>query len=81
MPLRECPLDAVQPQNWPQSKEGPSATPTVDGDRLYVVGIFDSKRRRKKPRLDGMDTMDWHLVERGGGGRRSGNVRQRLSQK
>ena len=27
------------PQNWPQSKEGPSATPTVDGDRLYVVGL------------------------------------------
>ena len=29
----------VQPQNWPQSKEGPSATPTVDGDRLYVMGL------------------------------------------
>jgi outer membrane protein assembly factor BamB len=27
------------PQNWPQSKEGPSATPTVDGDRLYVIGL------------------------------------------
>jgi outer membrane protein assembly factor BamB len=27
------------PQNWPQSKEGPSATPTVDGDRLYVMGL------------------------------------------
>lgn len=26
-------------QNFPQSKEGPSATPTVDGDRLYVVGL------------------------------------------
>src|SRR5256884_3414412 len=26
-------------QNWPQSKEGPSATPTVDGDRLYVMGL------------------------------------------
>lgn len=25
--------------NWPQSKEGPSATPTVDGDRLYVMGL------------------------------------------
>lgn len=24
----------AQAQNWPQSKEGPSATPTVDGDRL-----------------------------------------------
>lgn len=30
---------AAPPQNWPQSKEGPSATPTVDGDRLYVMGL------------------------------------------
>jgi outer membrane protein assembly factor BamB len=27
------------PASWPQSKEGPSATPTVDGDRLYVMGL------------------------------------------
>lgn len=27
------------PQSWPQSKEGPSATPTVDGDRIYVMGL------------------------------------------
>ncbi len=26
-------------QNFNQSQEGPSATPTVDGDRLYVVGL------------------------------------------
>ncbi len=26
-------------QNFPQSKEGPSATPTVDDDRLYVMGL------------------------------------------
>jgi alcohol dehydrogenase (cytochrome c) len=26
-------------QNWPQSKEGPSCTPTVDGDRIYVMGL------------------------------------------
>src|SRR5215207_9950480 len=32
-------ISAAQPQNWPQSKEGPSATPTVDGDRLYVTGL------------------------------------------
>ena len=25
--------------SWPQSKEGPSCTPTVDGDLLYVVGL------------------------------------------
>jgi len=25
--------------SWPQSKEGPSTTPTVDGDRLYVMGL------------------------------------------
>lgn len=24
---------------WHQSKEGPSATPTVDGDRIYVLGL------------------------------------------
>ena len=29
----------AQPQNWPQSKEGPSCTPTVDGERLYVMGL------------------------------------------
>ena len=29
----------AQAQNFPQSKEGPSATPTVDGDRLYVMGL------------------------------------------
>src|SRR5580765_1677064 len=26
-------------QSWPQSKEGPSCTPTTDGDRLYVMGL------------------------------------------
>jgi outer membrane protein assembly factor BamB len=25
--------------SWHQSKEGPSASPTVDGDRLYVMGL------------------------------------------
>lgn len=25
--------------SWHQSKEGPSATPTIDGDRLYVMGL------------------------------------------
>ena len=25
--------------SWPQSKEGPSCTPTIDGDRLYVMGL------------------------------------------
>ena len=25
--------------SWHQSKEGPSATPTVDGERLYVMGL------------------------------------------
>ena len=27
------------PQRMPQSKEGPSCTPTVDGDRLYAIGM------------------------------------------
>src|SRR5213075_860478 len=26
-------------QRVPQSKEGPSCTPTVDGERLYVLGV------------------------------------------
>ena len=26
-------------QSWPQSKEGPSCTPTIEGDRLYVMGL------------------------------------------
>ncbi len=26
-------------QNAPQSKEGPGGTPTVDGDRIYVIGM------------------------------------------
>lgn len=26
-------------RSFPQSKEGPSATPTVDGDGLYVMGL------------------------------------------
>lgn len=30
--------DAVQ-QGMPQSKEGPGCTPTIDGDRLYVLGM------------------------------------------
>jgi len=32
-------IAAVHSQNFPQSKEGPSATPTVEGDRLYVMGL------------------------------------------
>ncbi|MEZ0264321.1 MAG: PQQ-binding-like beta-propeller repeat protein, partial [Phycisphaerae bacterium] len=32
-------LRPVTPQQFAQSQEGPSCTPTVDGDRLYVVGL------------------------------------------
>src|SRR5436309_408306 len=32
-------ISSAHSQNFPQSKEGPSATPTVDGDRLYVMGL------------------------------------------
>lgn len=32
-------IASAHPTTWPQSKEGPSATPTVDGDRLYVMGL------------------------------------------
>lgn len=32
-------LGPAFPQDMPQSKEGPSCTPTIDGDRLYVLGM------------------------------------------
>src|SRR4051812_26556611 len=32
-------LGAALNQSWPQSKEGPGCTPTVDGERLYVLGM------------------------------------------
>ncbi len=32
-------LGEAQSQDVPQSKEGPGGTPTVDGDRLYVIGM------------------------------------------
>jgi outer membrane protein assembly factor BamB len=30
---------AFRQDNWPQAEEGPGSTPTVDGERLYVVGL------------------------------------------
>lgn len=33
------PIGAAFEQRMPQSKEGPGCTPTVDGDRLYVLGM------------------------------------------
>lgn len=32
-------LGPAVPQGMPQSKEGPGGTPTVDGDRVYVIGM------------------------------------------
>jgi outer membrane protein assembly factor BamB len=32
-------LGSAFPQRMPQGKEGPGCTPTVDGDRLYVLGL------------------------------------------
>jgi outer membrane protein assembly factor BamB len=40
--LWEMPLGAAYQQGPSQSKEGPSCTPTVDGDRLYVLGMGGS---------------------------------------
>jgi outer membrane protein assembly factor BamB len=37
--LWATPLGAAFKQFMPQSKEGPGCTPTVDGDRLYVLGM------------------------------------------
>ncbi|MEY3458751.1 MAG: hypothetical protein RL215_1908, partial [Planctomycetota bacterium] len=31
-------LGESQPQDVPQSKEGPGGTPSIDGDRVYVIG-------------------------------------------
>jgi len=33
------PLEAKYQQRMPQSQEGPGCTPTVDGDRFYVLGM------------------------------------------
>lgn len=33
------PLGETHSQRMPQSKEGPGCTPTVDGDRIYVLGM------------------------------------------
>lgn len=30
---------AYEQRGWPQGKEGPGCTPTVDGDRLYAIGL------------------------------------------
>src|ERR1041385_4062872 len=30
---------AFEQKGWPQAKEGPGCTPTVDGERLYVEGL------------------------------------------
>lgn len=38
-PLWATTLRPAPAQQFHQSKEGPSCTPTVDGDRLYVVGL------------------------------------------
>ena len=37
--LWTTPLGDAVKQRMPQSKEGPGCTPTVDGDRLYVLGM------------------------------------------
>lgn len=38
-PLWVTPLGPAFQQGWPQGKEGPGGTPTVDGERLYVLGL------------------------------------------
>jgi len=30
---------AFKQKDWPQGKEGPACTPTVDGERLYIEGL------------------------------------------
>ena len=38
-PVWTTPLRRATAQQFPQSQEGPSCTPTVDSDRLYVIGL------------------------------------------
>jgi outer membrane protein assembly factor BamB len=38
-PLWATRLGPALQQSWPQGKEGPGATPTIDGERLYVMGL------------------------------------------
>lgn len=38
-PLWVARLGPAFVQDWAQAKEGPGCTPTVDGDRLYVIGM------------------------------------------
>jgi outer membrane protein assembly factor BamB len=38
-PIWATPLRQAVSQRMPQGKEGPACTPTVDGDRLYVIGM------------------------------------------
>src|ERR1051326_1098753 len=37
-PVWTTPLGVIARQGMPQGKEGPGCTPTVDGDRLYILG-------------------------------------------
>ena len=37
--LWATPLETPPTQSMPQGQEGPGCTPTVDGDRLYVIGM------------------------------------------
>jgi outer membrane protein assembly factor BamB len=52
-------------QTFPQSKEGPSATPTVDGDRLYVMGLAGNVVCLRA--ADGKLVWQWNLVTDFGG--------------
>lgn len=38
-PIWVTPLGSALDQEWPQGKEGPGSTPTVDGELLYVQGL------------------------------------------
>src|SRR5688572_30651494 len=38
-PLWVTRLGPALSQDWEQAKEGPGSTPTVDGERLYVIGM------------------------------------------
>lgn len=54
--LWATPLGPAVVQQLPQSKEGPACTPTIDGDRLYVLGMGG--------RLDCLNVQDGEIVWR-----------------
>src|ERR1051326_7776962 len=46
---------AFEQEGWPQAKEGPGCTPTIDGERLYVEGMAGDVSCRSEERRVGKE--------------------------